>query len=156
MRVFKVNILSKNVLNSADAICFTSNGMTKKDGRLVMGAGVAKQFRDTFPNLDQEAGTAVKTYGHRCQTVRQMMYLGNSLNIISFPTKYDWKDKSDIKLIKRSAMQLMEMTNKYGWKAVYLPAPGVSNGGLSWENEVKPLLIKMLDNRFIITFLPKG
>jgi len=154
MRIFKVNILSKNVLKTANAICFTSNGMTKKDGRLVMGAGVAKQFRDTFLDLDQEAGTAVKAHGNICQVVRRMNYLGNPLSIVAFPTKYDWKNKSDIKLIEQSVFQLIDLTNKFGWKAVYLPAPGINNGGLDWTKDVQPLLIKWLDPRFIITFLP--
>ena len=154
MRIFKINILSKNVLKTANAVCFTSNGMIKKDGRLVMGAGVAKQFRDTFLDLDQEAGTAVKKYGNICQVIRRMFYLGNPLNIVAFPTKYNWRNKSDIKLIESSMFELMNMANNYGWKNVYLPAPGISCGGLSWENEVKPLLIKKLDDRFIITFKP--
>lgn len=156
MRIFRVNILSKNVLKMADAVCFTSNGVIKKDGRLVMGAGVAKQFRDTFSDLDQQAGTAVKQYGHICQIVRDTIYLGNLFSIVSFPTKYNWRDKSDIKLIESSMFELIDMANKYGWKTVYLPAPGVNNGELSWDNEVKPLLEKWLDPRFIITFLTKG
>ena len=61
MRIAKnLDILSPKVLQKADAICFTSNGIVKKDGKLIMGAGVAKQFRDRFFGLDQESGALVK------------------------------------------------------------------------------------------------
>lgn len=156
MKIFRNNILSNNILKSADAICFTSNGIIKKNGRLVMGAGVAKQFRDTFVNLDQEAGTAVKTNGNICQIIRSMFYLGNSLSIVAFPTKWHWKEKSDIKLIELSLSQLINMTDKFGWKSVYLPCPGTNNGRLNFKNDIEPILKKKLDDRFIITFLPKG
>ena len=53
-----------------------------------------------------------------------MFYLGNKLSIIAFPTKYNWRDKSSIKLIEESTYRLYDMTNKYGWKSVFLPAPG--------------------------------
>ena len=152
MRIFRVNILSKKVLKTADAVCFTSNGVIKKDGKLVMGAGVAKQFRDTFADLDQQAGTAVKTYGNICQVVKQTFYLGNPLNIVAFPTKYNWRDKSDINLIETSAIQLIDMTNKYGWKDVYLPFPGISCGGLDKEF-VTNRIGKIFDDRFIICYL---
>jgi len=155
MKIFIKNILSNDVLKAADAVCFTSNEVIKKDGKLVMGAGVAKQFRDTFPGLDQEAGTSVKKYGNACKIIRSMHFLGTMLEIIAFPTKGHWKNPSDIKLIRQSALELLEMANKHGWKQVYLPAPGVGLGGLSWKNEVKPLLEKILDDRFIVTFLSK-
>jgi len=152
MRIFKINILSQNVIKSADAICFTSNGIIKKDGSLVMGAGVAKAFRNTFVNIDSVAGELVEKNGNICQIVYRLA----NLSIVAFPTKHHWRNPSDIELIKKSADELITLANKNNWKQIYLPAPGVNNGGLSWDNDVKPLLIKKLDDRFIITFLPKG
>lgn len=154
MKIFRTNILSNDVLKVADAICFTSNGITKKDGKLVMGAGVAKVFRDTFVGIDQEAGTLVKKNGNICQVVRDTFVLGKPLSIVAFPTKYHWKDDSDLDLIEKSASELYNMANQYGWKTVFLPKPGCNNGRLDW-NDVKALLQPKLDNRFIITFLPK-
>ncbi len=156
MRIFKVNILSNNVLETADAICFTSNGVIRKDGRLVMGAGVAKAFRDRFSYLDAEAAKCVETNGNCCQLIGDWNTGNRLIPIVAFPTKHHWRNPSDIKLIEKSVNELIVLADTNGWKTIYLPAPGVSNGGLSWENEVKPLLIKKLDDRFIITFLPKG
>ena len=40
MKIVKnLNILSKDILAVADAVCFTSNGSIKKNGALIMGAG---------------------------------------------------------------------------------------------------------------------
>ena len=70
----KMNIISAEAFNSFDAICFTSNGIVKKDGRLVMGAGVAKAFRDHFKDLDLAAGNAVKAYGNCCARIHYFMF----------------------------------------------------------------------------------
>lgn len=155
MRIVKENILSTKLLHSADSVCFTSNGITKKDGTLVMGAGVAKQFRDCFVGIDQRAGTLVKQYGNICQIVQSTYIGGTPLNILTFPTKYHWKDPSSLKLIEQSAFELIKLTNQYGWKLVFLPAPGVGLGGLDFNKEVKPMLEKIFDQRFVITFWPE-
>lgn len=147
----KLNILSSEVLKKSDAICFTSNGATKKDGKLIMGAGNAKQFRDRFPGLDQEAGTKVKKYGHICQIIQSFHIGTRPLNVLSFPTKYTpWED-SDLELIKKSALEILELANKHDWKLVCIPAPGVSNGNLRWV-DVRPVLESVLDDRFVICF----
>lgn len=39
-----------------DAICCTTNQVVKSNGRLVMGAGIARQFRDVYNGLDLEWG----------------------------------------------------------------------------------------------------
>lgn len=158
MKIFITNILWQNVIDDADAICFTSNGVIKKNGRLVMGAGVAKAFRDKFLNLDWQAAQSVKEHGNICQIVGAARKSQQSkyAEIVAFPTKHHWKDNSDIKLIEQSITQLVELADHMKWKKIYLPAPGVSNGGLSWKKEVEPLLMKKLDDRFIITFLQKG
>lgn len=147
----KLNILSPKVLERADAICFTSNGAVKKDGKLIMGAGNAKQFRDRFPDLDQVAGTKVKEKGNRCQ-IMQSFHIGKRpLNILAFPTKHSpWED-SDIELIRQSALQIYDMANQHNWNLVFIPAPGINHGNLRWV-DVKPVLEKILDDRFVICF----
>ncbi len=154
MRIAHTNILSSENLRKDDAVCFTSNGVAKKDGKLVMGAGVAKQFRDRFAGIDQEAGTLVKQYGNICQIVWSI-HIGTPLSILAFPTKHHWRNPSYISLIEESALKLIELTNQNGWKLVLLPAPGCSNGGLNFDKEVKPVLEKIFDPRFVVTFWPK-
>lgn len=133
--------------NQFDAICVTTNGIITKTQALVMGAGVAKQFKLNYPGIEYELGKKVKTYGN----IPFLVYK-NRQAIISFPTKNHWKDKSELDLIEASAKALVKITSSRYWTKVALPAPGVGKGGLSWKKDVEPLLSKILDDRFIILF----
>ena len=147
------NIFSKAFLKFGDAFCITTNGFTKKDGSCVMGAGVAKLAKETFPGLDSELGKLIKENGNRVQIIRKIIVDGKEKHLIAFPTKHNWYEKSDIKLIDTSAHQLITLTNKIKYKKVILPRPGCKNGQLNWKQDVKPLLEKILtDTYFIIYF----
>lgn len=61
-----------------------------------------------------------------------------------------WMAKASLPLIERSARQLGELTDQRGFKSVVLPRPGCGAGDLSWEDEVRPLLAKILDQRFYV------
>jgi len=125
-----------------DPVCITTNGMIRKDGTLVMGAGIALQAKQRFPEVPRKLADAVKIYGNRT------MYLTQE-RMFSFPTKHDWRDKSDINLIAESCTQLVGLTNKCKFSRVYLPVPGCANGQLDW-NEVNPVISDILDDRFIV------
>jgi hypothetical protein len=127
-----------------DATCFTSNGMVTGDGRLVMGAGIAKLFRDTFPGIDRLFGGLVKEHGNRC-----FMVTIEGVNIVNFPTKHDWRDDSDLALIETSCRQLMELVHAHDLKKVRLPRPGCSLGRLTWE-VVGPTIARVLDGRVVV------
>ena len=60
--------------------------------------------------------------------------------------------EADLSIIKKSAHQLMELINKFGWKKVLLPRPGCGAGGLSW-NVVNPVIKDILDDRVIAIHL---
>ena len=143
-----------NIFNQsdADAICFTSNGVVKANGELVMGAGIAKAFRDKWPALAKRAGHCVKNAGNRVHwLITAPVGIGNKhISIVSFPTKHDYKHQSDLRLISSSAEQLVSLTNIYKWNKVYLTRPGCGLGGLDWRTQVRPLLTPILDDRFII------
>lgn len=161
MKEEKVNILSSKVLKIADAICFTSNGIVKANGELVMGAGIAKQFRDRWELIAERFGALVQSYGNHVHFLKFMdpPSGADGINyrmiwIASFPTKHHWKNSSDLKLIERSAYEIVEhLKIAPSIKTIYLPRPGVGLGGLNWENEVRPTLEYILDDRFIITSL---
>ncbi len=148
MRIIKANLF--NTLQSYDLICTTTNGIVKSNGKLVMGAGNAKQFRDFFPGLDLDLGQKVSTYGNQPFLVYKK---GNA--ICSFPTKHHYKDPADLDLIEASAKSLVKIASSRYLTRVALPAPGVGKGGLSWKNQVYPLLKPILDDRFIIHFYKK-
>ena len=149
----KIDILSDEVLKNADAICFTSNGIvSKKTGKLVMGAGVAKAFTDRFPTIDCSAGFKVDDNGNICQRVSGYFNEHGNYSVVAFPTKSHWRNPSDIDLIKKSAVELMELIESNKWETVYLPRPGCNHGKLSWS-DVKIEIESILDDRVIITSL---
>lgn len=139
---------------SGDALCVTTNGVINKAGKLVMGAGNAKEFRDKFPGVDTKLGEYVSKYGNRVFKVGEINPFEKSVMLFSFPTKNDWKDKSDLKLIEQSCIQLKQVVEKFKVEGnIYIPAPGCSNGGLNWEKDVKPVVEKhFTEDRYIICF----
>jgi hypothetical protein len=147
-----IDVLSDEVLSTADAICFTSNGIVRDDGSLVMGAGVAKAFRDKFKGLGHAAGEKVDKNGNVCQVVGETVFNNRCVFIVAFPTKQHWKNNSIIALIRKSAVELMKLIDERGWKNVYLPKPGVMNGQLKWE-DVKKEIEGILDDRVTISYI---
>ena len=122
-----------------DGFCVTTNGEVKKDGKAVMGAGIAKDCRDKFPGVDERLAFILNNYGVR------VAHLGGYEfgKIIAFPTKNKWRDPSDIQLIKKSCKELMYVIERYDYNKILLPKPGCSNGKLSWDfvkKEIEPLL----------------
>lgn len=128
--------------DNGSIVCVTTNGIIKSGGVAVMGRGVALSAAQRFPTLPKVLAACLTKYGNR------VFYFGK-INLITFPTKNDWRDKSDIELIKTSCTQLMEIINKYELKEVFLPRPGCANGGLNWA-DVKAHVAPLLDDRVVI------
>lgn len=137
-------------------IVITTNGTIKPNGALVMGRGVARQARNRFLGIDILLGDVVRRRGNTPVAISQY-------RIITFPTKHNWWEPADIRLIKTSAKALAHLWNpnrllgrirkaheSAGWFSdIYLPRPGCGNGGLLWE-DVKPVIEPYFDNRFVV------
>ena len=130
-----------------DALCVTTNGNIKKDGTLVMGRGIAKDVADAYPGIARQLAMHVKKNGNIPAVVESA-----DGYIISFPTKHNWRDDSDIDLIVESMRELIDIMDEMKIKSVLLPRPGVSNGHLSWETVYKAIE-PYVDER--ITFVSK-
>jgi hypothetical protein len=157
MQVLKCNIF--NECKSGDALCITTNAVVNKEGKLIMGAGIAKDFRDNFKDVDKVLGNYVTKYGNRVFRVGEVEVKvgsepGKTVTIFSFPTKSNWRDKSDLKLIEQSCIQLKQVVEKFKIEGdIYVPAPGCSNGGLDWTQEVKPVVERhLVEDRYKICF----
>lgn len=129
-------------------ICVTTNGEIRKDGRAVMGAGCAKFVRDNFKDIDRKLAGYLRQYGNRVFNLGKHTYKGKEVIILTFPTKNLWNDESSLELIGTSSKQLVELSNKFNFKQVYIPIPGCSNGKLVWS-DVKNVL-NALDERFVV------
>lgn len=157
------------LFGDADAICITTNGFVTRDGRCVMGRGTAWQAKEKFPGIDKLLGKLIRQNGNKVQIVLRT----GTTDIVAFPVKPEkgrypcpvvthmqgrfkvgqmvpgWAMKADLAIIERSARELRQLADRMSWKRVVLPRPGCGAGELSWE-EVKPVLERHLDQRFII------
>lgn len=154
------------------SIIIPTNMQVKNDGWLVMGAGVAKQAAINCPSLPRIWGKYYANINSKTEDERDKVNFctwhepGYALvkYYISFPTKYDWRDKSDLALIRRSALDLNDMVDdmlnyprSYGLMSTdkfALPCVGAGLGGLPWQ-EVKAMLSIYLDDKFVVVY-PKG
>ncbi len=154
-----MNIIEGNILhplNNAQAICITTNGTTRSDHACVMGRGNALAAKTKWPGIEYDLGNLIRKNGNHVQIIRHVTtddYY--EVALVAFPVKNHWKEQADINLIVRSCLQLVSLANKMEWNSVWLAAPGVGNGRLSWS-EVEKVLAPRLDNRFSIVFLPKN
>jgi Fe-S oxidoreductase len=122
-------------------IAVTTNGMVSKSGKAVLGNGCARQAGERFPDMAQRLGAILTEQGNH------VTYLGDG--VVSFPVEHSPFENPDMRLIERSVQELVSLTDEMGWKKVVVPRPGCGGGGLSWK-EVKPLLEKHLDDRFLV------
>ena len=135
----------------ADVRVITTNGTVKKNGEAVMGRGCALEAKQRHPTFPLYLGKQIRECGN---VVLDCGFWGEGqVRLVTFPTKHNWYERSDLNLIRTSAIdlhQLVEMS--YDWDTIVMPRPGCGNGGLRWEN-VKPVLAPILDDRFhVITF----
>ncbi|NJD91051.1 MAG: ADP-ribose-binding protein [Geobacter sp.] len=121
-------------------IAITVNGSLTRDGRAVMGRGVAKQAADRIPGLAENLGGLITAHGNH------VFDLGNG--IVSYPVEETAWSLPDLRIIVRSALQLVKLTDVNGWRQVIVPRPGCGGGGLAWH-EVRPLLEPIFDERFL-------
>lgn len=131
----------------ADVRVITTNGTVKVNGECVMGRGCAREAKMRHPTIPKVLGDGLKRIGNHVQH----LWGDTKGNIIfSFPVKHDWRQKADLELIARSALELaMALPDRL---TVVLPRPGCGNGHLDWK-DVQPILAPILDDRFhVITF----
>lgn len=138
-----------NMVREGDVLCITTNGTVKQNGACVMGRGIARQVRDNIPGIDLRLGDLLKKYGNRCFQLGWYFVGPYKVLFVSFPVKHNWNEIADITLICKSCEELVQLADKFGYKKVYLPAPGCGNGKLNYEVTVQPWVSALLDDRFI-------
>lgn len=138
-----------NIADNSEGICITTNGIVKRNGCAVLGAGLAKTA-NTLLNIDRKLGIYLTKYGNRVFNLGRYNINDRTFNVISFPTKHDWRDNSDINLIRTSCVQLVQLCDKFNITKCYLPPVGCGLGKLDYNKQVKPLLSNILDDRFVV------
>jgi len=107
----------------------------------VMGKGLALQFKKAFPKFDID-------YVARCKagTVHlgePYMWEDGETQILAFPTKGHWREKSTLDSIEKGLICLAKNYDELGITTLALPALGCGNGGLEWKS-VSELIVRHL------------
>lgn len=123
-------------------IVITTNGYIKKDGTGVMGAGVAKQAAEKYPELPRLLGESLQARGNVVSPL--------TFRIYAFPVKHEWMDRADIRLIRKSARKLKQLAEEHPNIKYVTVRPGCGNGRRDWETEIKPIMVQLPDNVFVI------
>ena len=117
-------------------VCITTNGTIKKNGYGVMGRGNAKQAAAMLPGIDKHLGEYLRANGNHAGYFDEA-----NANLIVFPTKHNWWEKADLKLIHEGAEWLRDAAKVDETILFHLPRPGCANGQRDWETEVRPILV---------------
>jgi hypothetical protein len=129
-------------LHRADEwIAVPTNGMMKANGDAVMGAGLAKEAAQRYPELPRLLGQALREYGNR-------PFLWASMHLITVPTKTDWKRPSDLSLICQSMERVAMTLETSDIKRLYLPHLGCGLGQLAWP-DVRAAIAPYVTERMI-------
>jgi O-acetyl-ADP-ribose deacetylase (regulator of RNase III) len=117
----------------------------------VMGKGIAKVFRDAFPEMFAD-------YKHVCQ--RGLFSIGDLMlyptlhkTFLNFPTKTDWRRPSRLEYIEAGLRTFSATYASHGLTSVAFPQLGCGNGGLNWEHQVRPLMESILAPLPIETYI---
>lgn len=119
-----------------------TNGDYRRDGRAVMGAGVALAAAQLFPNLPILLGAKLRATGNHA-------YYWPEFRLVTLPTKEAWTRPSTLRRIEQTAREAVHLTDHHGLTAIYCPRLGCGLGGLAWK-DVAAVLAGLWDNRFII------
>ena len=130
-----------NYYNKGYFIGVNTNGDVNREGRCVMGRGLALQVAKRIPKIPFKLGELITKYGNNVYILQD--------RIISIPVKHHWHEKADINLIIKSMKQLIDLMVTHNINSIFLTRPGCGNGGLKWE-DVKPVIEPLLDSKFTI------
>ena len=111
----------------------------------IMGKGIALMFKERFPaNFDSYA-RACKNNQVRIgeMFVTESEDLFGPRWIINFPTKTDWRVKTQLGWIRDGMRDLVRTIQENDIRSIAVPPLGCGNGGLDWT-DVKPVIVNAL------------
>jgi len=105
--------------------------------RGVMGKGLAKAFKERWPEMFPQYQEACKIGEVRPGS--PLLFKGNDRQILSVPTKDDWKQPSTLEMVEAGLNAIRERYRDWGITSIAMPALGCGLGGLEWS-KVRPLI----------------
>lgn len=127
-----------------EAAVVTTNGMLCKNGDAVMGKGQALEAKQLFPGVEKRLGEYLSRYGNRAFYMGVYQAGSHLTSLVTFPTKYHWRDRSSLELITVSAHQVKAIADKFHLNKLYMPLVGCGLGKLDYVSHVRPILQEIL------------
>ena len=107
-----------------------------------MGAGLAKQFKTRYPQMDAHYRSLCKK--GLVKTGKITLHpVHDGHTVANFPTKIHWRNPSRIEYIEEGLIALNLTLAEHGLSSVAIPAIGTGYGGLDWDL-VKPMIRSLL------------
>lgn len=108
----------------------------------VMGKGVAKTFREIFPEMFHD-------YQRLCEEGRLQvgglhLYRGAHKYVLNFPTKQHWRNPSRPEFIEAGLNTFVNSYLRWGISSISFPPLGCGNGALDYETQVRPIMERYL------------
>jgi O-acetyl-ADP-ribose deacetylase (regulator of RNase III) len=107
----------------------------------VMGKGVAKTFKQKYPEMFAEYKRLCDRKELRIGTL--MLWRGADHWILNFPTKTTWRLPSRLSYVEEGLKKFVDTHEDLGITSISFPPLGCGNGNLDWKN-VKPLMERYL------------
>ncbi|WP_321426062.1 macro domain-containing protein [uncultured Bacteroides sp.] len=129
----------------------------------IMGAGVALQFKNRYPEMNMEyvrlCSQRVIRPGKPHVWISKNLFSNSEedIIIINFPTKDHWKNPSEYSYIEDGLKWLREYLEDKPNSTITVPALGCGHGGLDWE-KVKKMIFDYLSDleTSILVFEPES
>lgn len=109
----------------------------------VMGKGLARQFRNRYPEMDRQYRQDCNRRLLQPGTVRAYPVSPNR-TIICLPTKRHWREPSRLRDIAAGLDALADWIADNPVAGVAIPPLGTGLGGLRWD-AVRPLIVRFAD-----------
>lgn len=108
----------------------------------VMGAGLAREFKERYPSMFQEYWKACQSGQLRPGNLLTIP-VGNDKYILNFPTKDDWRNPTEWEYLEKGMATFIRVYRELGITSVAFPLLGAGLGGLN-KLEVFDFLVEHL------------
>ena len=109
----------------------------------VMGKGIALQFKQIYPEMFREYRDYCENGIFRVGNLH--LYKTSHKWVLNFATKQHWRKPSKVEYIADGLKAFVKQYARMGVTSVAFPALGCGNGGLDYEQQVKPLMEEYLN-----------
>lgn len=116
----------------------------------VMGKGVAKIFRETYPSMFREYKKVCDA--KKLQTGKLHLWKGSDRWVLNVPTKTTWRLPSKVEYVEAGLETFVANYADLGISSVSFPPLGCGNGNLEWDI-VRPIMEKYLNKLQIPVYI---